>query len=219
MEKSNTENNGKEFFDKFCENPRGSDIETFQGAHKYVSTVITHKNPPIKKSILINIFNELTVEEIRDYIFHRISKKLLLELALRVLQDIITNGVERASSIKLVLVKVITGKNMVTIAPNSSESNAGSTFSVSEVLDASFMLSDRQGLSPDVSFSIGKDRQPAFQPPDDNGYFTPKRAAATARKSLEMDFEVSKLQFKLVYFKYAHDTQMFNKTSNCFTKL
>ena len=197
MEKSNTENNGKEFFEKFCENPRGSDIETFQGAHKYVSIVITHKNPPIKKSTLIKIFNELTVEPIRDYIFDRIAKKLLLELALRILQDIIQNAVERAASIKLVLTKAVTGKNMVTIAPHSSGSSAESTFSVTEVLDSSFRLSDRQGLSPDVTFSIGKNRRPAFQQPDDNGYFTPKRTAPNARKSLDMDFEVSKVQCTL----------------------
>ena len=194
MENTNSEEIGKGFFDKFCENPRGSTIETMQGSHKYISSVITRKNPPIKKSILIDIFNEFTVETVRDYVFHRMSKKLLLELALRVLQDIIQNGVGRAASMKLILTKAVDGKNTVGIAPDGRESEGSSTLSATEVLDASFKLADRQGLSPDVTFSIGKSRQPAYQQPDENGYFTPSRAGRTARKSLAMDFQVSKLR-------------------------
>ena len=193
MEKSNNDGIGKEFFEKFCENPRGSDIETVQGSHKYISSIIQQKNPPVKKSTLIDIFNEFTVEPVKNYIYHQISKKLLLELALRIFQDIIQNGEERASSLKLVLTKAVTGEKTVGIAPHSIAADDGSIISVSEVLDASFKLSDRQGLSPDVTFSIGKHRNPAYQKPDDNGYFTPKR---TARKSLVADFNVSVITTK-----------------------
>ena len=131
---------------------------------------------------MINIFNEYTVEPVKDYIFHRIAKKLLLELALRV---------ERASSIKFVLTKAITGENTIGIAPHGSEHDQQSTFSVTEVLDASFRLSDRKGLSPDVTFSIGKGREPAYQLPDADGHFTPRRGA---RKFLTTAFQVGKKQ-------------------------
>ena len=57
-----------------------------------------------------------------------------------------------------------------------------------QILDATFQLSDKHGASPVVSISIGKDKDPAYQPPDQQGYFTPGRSV---RKNLQKEFEVS----------------------------
>ena len=196
MEKPQEKNSGIEFFKKFCNNPKDFDLETVQGAHKYLNLVLSQKisSTCAKKSVLIDIFNEFIDEPVRDYVFHRISRKLLLELAIRILQEFITRGVDRAQSLKLVLAKATTGKQPILIAPNDSSSAASkSPFSAPEVLDATFHLSDRSGLSPDVSFSIGKKRPPAFHRPDKTGYFTPSKGA---RKSLTEAFKVHAPLFK-----------------------
>ena len=127
-------------------------------------------------------------ESVKNYVFHRISRKLLLELAIRILQEFIERGPERASSLKLVIAKTTDGDNTILIAPNQPDGEiCKDPYSAPEILDATFRLSDKSGLSPDVSFSIGKKRPPAFQRPDKTGYFTPKKGA---RKSLSHAFKV-----------------------------
>ena len=192
MENPKGKNSGIEFFKKFCDNPKEIDLETVQGAHKYLNLVLGQKvsSSCAKKSILIGIFNQFIDKPVKDYVFHRISRKLLLELAIRILQEFIQRGVERAKTLKLVIAKATSNEDQtILIAPNDSSDVASkSPFSAPEVLDATFRLSDRSGLSPDVSFSIGKKRPPAFQRPDKTGYFTPFSAA---RKSLAETFKVT----------------------------
>ena len=164
-------------------------METLQGAHKYISLVLRDKTPSPKKSILINVFHEFTVKPIKDYVFHRINKKMLLELALRVIQEIAENGAERAKSLQLVVEKTSNGSKTVVIARGADTVSKDTPFQTTEIEDVTFKLSDPAGLSPGISFSIGKNREPAYQEPDANGYFTPRRRA---RKSLTRIFQVMK---------------------------
>ena len=190
MENPNNENSGIELLKKFCNNPKGGNLEIFQGSHKFLTLVLGQKISSLftKKSILIGIFNEFMDEPVKDYIFHRISRKLLLELAIRILQEFIERGAERASSLKLVIAKATDGENTILIAQNQPNGDVcKDPYSAPEVLDATFRLSDKSGLLPDVSFSIGKKRPPAFQRPDKTGYFTPKKGV---RKSLNDAFQV-----------------------------
>ena len=190
MENPKNENSGIECFKRFCNNPRNGDLEIFQGSHKFLTLVLAQKisSPFAKKSILIGIFNEFIEEPVKNYVFNRISRKLLLELAIRILQEFIERGAERASSLKLVVAKATDGENTILIAPSNPDGEpAKEPYSAPEVLDTTFRLSDKSGLSPDVSFSIGKKRPPAFQRPDKTGYFTPRKGA---RKSLSDTFKV-----------------------------
>ena len=162
-------------------------METLQGTHKYISLVVRNKIPSPKKSILINLFHEFTVEPIKDYVFHRINKTMLLEPALRILQEIAEKGAARTKSLQLVVEKTSNGSKSVVIAriPDTSEKEL--SFQTTKIDDVTFKVSDRAGLSPDISFSIGKNRDPAYQESDVNGYFTPKRGV---RKSLNRIFQV-----------------------------
>ena len=199
MENPQEKNSGIEFFKKFCDNPKEVDLEIVQGTHKYLNLVLSQKisSSCAKKSILIDIFNEFIDEPVRDYVFHRISRKLLLELAIRILQEFITRGVERAKSLKLIVSKATSSRQTILIAPNDSSSVASkSPFSAPEVLDATFRLADKTGLSPEVSFSIGKKRPPAFQRPDETGYFTPSKGA---RKSLTEAFKVQATSIQISF--------------------
>ena len=195
MEKSkNTPNSEVDFFKIFCENPRHFDINVLQGSHKFISLVLRNKTPAPKKSILIDIFNEFTSEPIKDYVFHRISKKLLLELALRIIQEITEKGAGRANSLQLVVEKTSNGAKSVVIARNTdNNSGAAETFEAVEIDDSTFKLTDRAGVSPDISVAIGKQRKPPYQEPDARGYFTPKRRV---RKSLAKFFQVQMILCK-----------------------
>ena len=86
-------------------------METLQGTHKYISLALRNEIPSPKKSILIDIFHEFTTEPIKDYVFQRINKKMLLELALRVIQEIAEKGAERAGTLQLVVDKPPTEQN------------------------------------------------------------------------------------------------------------
>ena len=191
MNKSKSFSSEHKLFLKFCENPRDSDIQTIQGSHRYISLALRGETSTPKKSILITLFQEFSTETIKDWIFNRIPKRMLLELALCILQDIIKKGATRAKSIQLVVAKTSDGDKTVVIEGGDRSDDAiGSQnrISASQIDNALFRLSDKNGKSPVVSIAIGKGKGPAYQPPDKQGYFTPSRSA---KKNLQQDFEVS----------------------------
>ena len=181
-----------DMFTEFCGNPRDSGIVCIQGCHRYISLAIQGEIPTPKKAILIALFKEFTSEPIKDYVFNRIPKKMLLELALCVLQDIISNGPERALSLRLKVAKTSEGVKTVVIGDDTgkdAEDQSSNSTSKGKIANATFQLSDKQGKDPPVSISIDSNStKPAYQPPDKRGYFTPSR---TARKSLNKAFDNS----------------------------
>ena len=80
-------------------------METLQDAHKYISLALRNEIPAPKKSILIDLFHEFSLEPIKDYVFHRINKTIILELALRILQEIVEKGEKRDGTLQLVIEK------------------------------------------------------------------------------------------------------------------
>ena len=104
---------------------------------------------------------------------------MLLELALCILQDI------SAKSLQLVVAKTTEGGKTVIIDKDESDgdsADAPAQIQSSKIVNAVFRLSDKNGISPDISLSIGKDKDPAYKPPDKQGYFTP------VRRSLSREF-------------------------------
>ena len=77
-----------EFFTEFISDPKGSSMETILGAHRFLATVIENEDDGPTLKTLMKIFRPFNPEKsIKDYVFKRIKKSLLLELALCILQD------------------------------------------------------------------------------------------------------------------------------------
>ena len=195
MSKSKSPSPEHKLFTEFCENPRESDIGTIQGSHRFISLAIRGKVPKPKKSILTSLFQEFSEEPIKDWVFNRISKQMLLELALCILQDIISKGAARAKSLQLVVATTSDGEKTVVIEDGDQPEDAAAAQQPTpptQILDATFRLADKNGKSPDVSISIGENKDPAYQPPDQQGYFTPSRSV---RRNLQVELEVSHILY------------------------
>ena len=79
-----------------------------------MNDVIQGREDGPNKTILISIFNEFVEGEIKDYIYMKMKKSILLELALCILQEIGSYGVEHAKILRLKLVKSsVGGKQLV----------------------------------------------------------------------------------------------------------
>ena len=164
-----------EFFTEFTTDPKGSSMETILGAHRFLATVIdTEDDGPTLKT-LMKIFRPFAPEDsIKDYIFKRIKKSLLLELALCILQDVASNGISRLASLSLVVEKTRSGGKNVVIEPQSesppNECLEEDAF-MEEIDEIFFKFGDSTGDSPDVKFAAGTGHAPAYSPPDGKGNF------------------------------------------------
>ena len=159
-----------------------------QGAHKFLSDVIKGREKGPVNSVFIGLFNQFTTTPVKNYVYQRMAKKILQELGLRVLQEIISGGFERAQSLRLVLDETRSGGKTVVIDNPPVEFPVDEEF-VRDIDEVFFCLLDTTGASPDVRLASGQGRSPPYSPPDKDGFFTPRK---TNPKSLEADFEVSK---------------------------
>ena len=129
----------------------------------------------------------------KDYVFTRMGKPILLELALTILQDLISNGKGRGETLQLKIEKTVRGGKIV-VHPEAetfkSDKQSGET-PETDVEAAHFTISDTSGSSPDVKFKSGKGFKPPYLPPDKDVYFTPRKGP---RKSLIAAFEVCQLR-------------------------
>ena len=166
-------------------------MDIIKGPHRFINDVIQGREEGPNRAVLITLFNEFVDGEIKDYVYHRMKKPILLELALCILQEIGSFGVGRAKSLRLKVVKTCSeGKQVKQVVIDKEKS--GSEFpltpadesalkELAEIDEAIFCLSDSLGRSPDVTVHSGQGRAAPYLPPDEFGYFTPKKSA---RKSL-----------------------------------
>ena len=150
-------------------------MDTILGAHRFLATVIENEDDGPTLKVLMKIFRPFAPNDsIKDYIFKRIKKSLLLELALCILQDIATNGISRLASLTLVVEKTRSGGKNVVVEPQSTrppnEDLEDAAF-MNEIDEIFFRFSDSTGDSPDVQFAAGAGRTPAYSPPDGKGNF------------------------------------------------
>ena len=160
-----------EHFQEFSDNPRESDKQTILGSIKYVEDSIMGKEKGPSCNTLIQIFNQFEGLDEEDdkpkkYIYMRMTKPLLLELALKVLEEIATGEPGRAKDLKLAVKSSKANGKIVDIAkvghngefPLSPEEE-GALFKT--INEAEFSLIDKKGRSPEVKFSVispqGKD--------------------------------------------------------------
>ena len=98
-----------EYFQEFTDHPRCSDKKTILGSIQYIEHSIVGKEQGPKNSTLIHIFNQFTVDEVKDYVYARMTKAVLLELALAILKEIATGGPKRAHTLQLTLKRTAAG--------------------------------------------------------------------------------------------------------------
>ena len=106
-----------EHFQEFLENPKGSDRHTILGSIKYIEDTIIGKEQGPKCGSLIHVFNQFSINEIKDYVYQRMTKPILLELALAILREIANGGPEWAKNLSLVLKRTSKNGKEMQIAP------------------------------------------------------------------------------------------------------
>ena len=114
------------------------------------------------------------------------TKSILQELALCILQELISYGPGRAQNLDLVLVETKAGGKTVAIAQPPDEFPIDDAF-IRDIDEAFFTLHDLTGFSPEKKVASGQGHDAPYSPPDKRGYFTPQKATP---KSLERVFEV-----------------------------
>ena len=178
-----------DYFNQFVESPRDVSSEVLDGAHRYVARSIQEgKGGPTIKD-LVKMFGHFTHGKVQAYVFKRTTKPILLELALRIIQEISLNGVGRAKSLQLVTVKSKAGGKIIRIADQFS--NGEDDFdeaALQKIDEAYFRLLDKEGKSPEVNFAAGQDHAAPYSPFAKDGSFV--RPKPMARRSLEASIEV-----------------------------
>ena len=141
--------------------------------------------------MFVGLFENFTKTPVKGYVYSRMTKKILQELALRVIQEIILGGSARAQSLQLVVGETRTGgKTVVIDKPDDDEFPVDEDF-VRDIDEAFFCIHDTEGNSPDIRLSSGQGRSPPYSPPDKDGNFTPRKGNP---KSLSRDIEVRKAE-------------------------
>jgi len=190
MEKQPQGMSDSECFDLFSDNPLGVSQEIIKGSHKFIANTIKNGVPGPNCQTLIKIFSVFSKEKIKDYVFTRMTKPILLELALCLIQQIVLNGPEKASSIELELVKTKSGGKIARIADPfcNSDEKYDANF-LSRIDEAFFTIRDKKGLSPDVSIASGQGHKAPYSAFSGDGTFVRPRNSVV--RSLEVPFEVN----------------------------
>ena len=179
-----------ELFQQFSKSPKSYDIQVLKASHRYLNAAIKGDENAPKCSELINIFNQFTEKNIKDYVCQRMKKTILLELALCIVQEIAAGGPQRAKSLQLEVEKTSSGGKQVVISGVSSNefplSPADSEF-MRDIDEALFTISDLSGKSPAKQIISGQGRAAPYETPDADGFFTPKKQMQ--RRSLERDLD------------------------------
>ena len=158
----------QKLFSEFCRDPKNPTVEIIQGSHRFISLAMkngTGTSAP-KKSTLSDLFQEFMTMSVKQYIFNRIPRTILLELALCVLQDIASRGVSRAKTLRLEVVKTTAGGKTIAVANDDNPETGHPATNPTLAEDATFLFVDNSGRTPDVAFSIGKNHRAPYQQPD-----------------------------------------------------
>ena len=80
MDKSIQGKSDFDCFTLFSNSPKNVSIEVMKGAHKFVAKSIKNGDSGPTCSTLIKIFTAFSQQKIKDYVFTRMKKPILLEL-------------------------------------------------------------------------------------------------------------------------------------------
>ena len=177
-------------FNQFKESPKDVSMKVMKGAHKHLA--LATKNPQMAPSCgeMIKIFSHFTNGKVKDYVYKRMTKKVLLELAVCVAQEILLNGIGRARTLELELVKTkYGGKTVKIVDPFKADRSDFDDAFLGKIDEAFFCLKDSEGNSPDVNLAAGLGHKAPYSPfGKDGGFLRPKPPVA---RSLEASMEVT----------------------------
>ena len=203
----NNQKSDEQFFKLFSELPRDSNPEVLMGSHRFLSYSIKNKTNLPSGSTLIKIFMVFAQEGIKEYVFRRMKKQILLELALCLVQDLISADPKRAAALEIRIEQCNTGVKKAVIATSeTSEEQLDDEFPLDPTLDwesideAVFCLHDRTGTSPDSKFVSGQGKPAPYAQPDENGSFTTPKKPASVPKAKRVTI-CPHLNYKLRKFK------------------
>ena len=94
-------------FDLFKTNPKIQSPDILQGTHKFLMDSLKDKLEEPTVDTLIEIFQVFSGDSIKRYVFKSMKKNLNLELAISIVQDLISNGPSRSLSLQLRVVKLV----------------------------------------------------------------------------------------------------------------
>lgn len=175
-------------FDIFVRNPKNCETPVIQGSHKFMMDVIKGGEQSPTNSVFMGLFGHFTKEPLKNYIYQRMTKPILQELALCILQELIAGGPERAQSLNLVVEETRAGGKTVVIETDVGEEFPVDKDFIRDIDETFFRITDLTGNSPDKKVASGQGHAPPYSPPDENGFFTPIKGKPRA---LEAEFEVS----------------------------
>ena len=179
----------KQCFDLFKSKPTVQPADILQGTHKYLLDSINGKLDDPTVDELIEIFQVFAKGSIKRYLFKSIKKNLNLELALSIVQDLISNGPGRTKTLELKVVKLAQkGKKVVVNDPFQSPAEAPiSADDFSHIDEAIYRLTDTSGKSPEHTISVGRGHTaPSNDDRIERGYLTPhKQTRESFKKAAE----------------------------------
>ena len=129
-------------------------------------------------------------EEIRDYVFTRMTKSILLDITLCVVQELVLNGPGRAKTLQLELTKSKSkGKTLRIADPFAGENDDYDNDFLEKIDEAFFCLKDSEGKSTDVNLAAGQGHASPYSPfAKDGSFIRPK--THSARRILNPSIEV-----------------------------
>ena len=190
---SSTENNDttdEQCFTLFSKSPRGSSQKILMGSHRFLSQAIKNKSGPPSGTVLIEIFMSFAQKGAKEYVFRQMKKQILLELALCLVQDLISGGEARAGSLEIQIERCSAGNKNAVIATREGETEESEEFPLDTSIDwnideATFCLHDKSGASPDSKIVSGQGKAAPYSPPEADGSFsTPKKGGKKKAKKV-----------------------------------
>ena len=104
MDKCNQRKTYSQCFDLFSKDTEGVTMGIINGAHKFIAKIISEKKndwsqlKTFDQYLEINIFPIFSWVSIKDYIFTRMTKSILLDLALYIIQEMTSQPLNCCSS-------------------------------------------------------------------------------------------------------------------------
>ena len=162
-----------------------------QGTHKYLVDSLKGKHDGPTVDELFDIFDVFSKNSIKRYIFKRIKKRLNLELAIAIIQDLIANGAGREKTLNLEVVHLAANGKQVVIADKFATPGETplSEKDFEQIDEAVMHLSPNSAKAKPKRIALGKKHGSPLKEADmASGYFTPNGKDPAKRQG---KFEVS----------------------------
>ena len=179
----------KQCFNLFKLKPKEQPNDILQGSHKFLLNSLRGKLEEPTVDELIEIFQVFSKGTIKRYLFKSIKKVLNLELALSIVQDLISNGPARAKSLELKVVK-LAHKGKKVVVKDAFQSPAEAPISADDfqhIDEAIYSFTDASGKSAERTISIGRGHvSPSNNARIEKGFLTPSKSSrASFQKAAE----------------------------------